>query len=86
VGKPRIEEVCVRRHTYLFFEFRDHLPGEIVLRFALVVLIFAVGFLVLVKYERIGCVAVGVERVNEVLAPDGFVFSVIVEFSSIEES
>jgi hypothetical protein len=28
VGKPRIEEIGDRRHTYLFFEFRDYLLGK----------------------------------------------------------
>jgi hypothetical protein len=82
VGKPRIEEVCVRRHTYLFFKFCDHLPREIILRFVLVILIFVVGFLVLAKHERIGCFIIGVERVNEILTPDWFAFGVIVELSS----
>ena len=70
VGEPRVEELGVPADTYLSFQFRDHLPNEVVVR--LVVLVFVVGFLVLAKHERIGGFVVGVERVDEVLAPDGF--------------
>jgi hypothetical protein len=82
VGEPRVEEVGVRRYTYLFFQFCDDLSGEIVLRLVLIVLVFVVGFLVLTKRERIGGFVVGVEGVDEILSPDGFAFSVIVELPS----
>ncbi|SNR66227.1 hypothetical protein SAMN06264855_13031 [Halorubrum vacuolatum] len=43
VSEPRVEEVGVRRDTYLVFEFGDDLTGEIVL--GVVVLIIFVLFL-----------------------------------------
>jgi hypothetical protein len=70
VGVPRIEEVGARRDTYLFFEFGDNLSGEVELR---------VAVLVEAERERIRCFLVGVEGVDDVLAPDSVAFSVIVE-------
>lgn len=45
VGEPRVKEVGVPVDTFPFFEFCDHLPGEIVLRPVLVIPVFVVGFL-----------------------------------------
>ena len=77
VGEPRIEEVGVRRDTYLVFEFGDNLAGEIVL--CVVVWIVFVLFFVEAEGERIGGFVVSVEGVDEVLAPDSVAFGVVVE-------
>jgi hypothetical protein len=77
VSEPRVEEVGVRRHTYLFFEFGDDLAGEIVL--GVVVLVIVVLLFVEAEGERIGGFVVGVEGVDEVLTPDSVIFGVIVE-------
>ena len=77
VGEPRVEEVGVRRYTYLFFEFGDDLAGEIVL--GVVILVVFVLFFVEAEGEWVGGFFVGVEGVDEVLAPDSVAFGVIVE-------
>jgi hypothetical protein len=77
MSEPRVEEVGVRRHTYLFFEFGDDLAGVIVL--GVVVWVIVVLLFVEAEGEWIGGFVVGVESVDEVLAPDSVIFSVIVE-------
>ena len=79
VGEPRVEEVGVRRDTYLVFEFGDDLAGEIVL--SVVILVVFVLFFVEAEGERIGGFVVSVEGVDEVLAPDSVTFGVIIEVS-----
>jgi len=44
VGEPRVEEIGVRRHTYLFFKFGDDLASEIVLDVVILV-VFVLFFL-----------------------------------------
>ena len=70
VCEPRIEEVGVRRYIYLFFEFGNDLPGEIVL--ALVV------FIIFVEAEgkRVGGFVIGIEGVDDVLTPDSRYFPI----------
>ena len=77
MGKPRVEEIGVRRNPYLFFEFGDDFAGEVVLRIVVFV-VFALLF-VETESERISGLVVGVEGVDDVLAPDSVAFSVIVE-------
>ena len=77
VSEPRVEEVGVRRDTYLVFEFSNDLPGKIVL--GVVVLVIVVLLFVEAEGERIGGFVVSVEGVDEVLAPDSVALSVIVE-------
>ena len=77
MGEPRIEEVGVRRDTYLVFEFGDDLAGEIVL--GVVVLVIFILFFVEAEGQRIGRFVVSVEGVDKVLAPDSVAFSVIIE-------
>ena len=80
VCEPRIEEVGVRRYTYLFFEFGNDLPGEIVL--ALVV------FIIFVEAEgkRVGGFVIGIEGVDDVLTPDSVTFGVTVESTDAGDS
>jgi hypothetical protein len=77
VGEPRVEEVGVRRHTYLFFKFGDDLASEIVLD--VVILVVFVLFFLEAGGEWVGGFIFGVEGVDEVLAPDSVTFGVIVE-------
>ena len=77
VSEPRVEEVIVRRHTYLFFEFGDDVSSQIV--FSIVVIVLVVLLFVEAEGERIGSFVGGVEGVDEALAPDSVAFSVIVE-------
>ncbi len=77
MGEPRVEEVGVRRDTYLVFEFCDDIAGEVVL--SVVVLAVSILFFVEAESERIGGFVVSVEGVDEVLAPDSVAFGVIVE-------
>ena len=62
VSEPRVEEVGVRRYTYLFFEFGDDLAGEIV--FGVVIFVVFVLLFVEAEGERVGSFAVGVEGVD----------------------
>ncbi len=52
VSGPRVEEVGVRRYTYLFFEFGDDLADEIV--FGVVVLVILVLLFVEAEGEWVG--------------------------------
>jgi hypothetical protein len=66
LGEPRVD-------------FGDDLAGEIV--FSVVILVaFTLVFLE-VEGEWVGCFAVGVEGVDEVLVPHNVIFGVIVEMS-----
>ena len=76
-SEPRVEEVGVRRDTYLVFKFGDDLAGEIVL--SVVILVVFVLFFVEAEGEWIGGFVVSVEGVDEVLAPDSATFGVIIE-------
>lgn len=78
MGEPRVEEVGVRGHTYLFFEFGDDIAGKIVLRVVGFV-VFVVVLLVEAEGEWVGGFIIGVEGVDDVLAPDSVPFGVIVE-------
>jgi hypothetical protein len=62
VSEPRVEEVGVRRHTFLFFEFRDDLSGSIV--FDIVVVVLVVLLFGEAEGERVGGFVVGVEGVD----------------------
>jgi hypothetical protein len=75
VSEPRIEEIGGRRDTYLFFEFGDDVSGKIVLCLVVVFVLFFVE----AEGEWVGCFVISVEGVNDVLAPDGVTFSMIVE-------
>ena len=70
VCDPRIEEVGVPADTYLFFEFGNDLPGEIVL--ALVVFIIFVE----AESKRVGGFVIGIEGVDDVLTPDSRYFPI----------
>ncbi len=83
VGKPQIEEVGVRRNTYLFFEFGDDLAGEIVL--GVVVLVVLILLFLEAEGERLGGFIVSVEGVDEILAPNGVTYGVIVEVTDTGE-
>ena len=64
VCEPRIEEVGVPADTYLFFEFGNDLPGEIVLTL--------VVFIIFVEAEgkRVGGFVIGIEGLDDVLTPE----------------
>jgi hypothetical protein len=75
VSEPRIEEIGFPAATYLFFEFGDDVSGKVVLCLVVVFVLFFVE----AEGEWVGCFVVSVEDVNDVLAPDGVTFSMIVE-------
>ena len=77
MSEPRIKEVGIRRYTYLVFEFCNDLSGELVL--GIVVFIIVVLLFVEAEGERVGSLIVGLEGVDEILAPDRVTFGVIVE-------
>ena len=77
VGKPRVEEVGVPADTYLFFELGDDLAGKVVLRIVVFV-VFALLFVEAESKPTSGLV-IGIEGVDDILAPDSVAFSVIVE-------
>jgi hypothetical protein len=60
VSEPRVEEVGVHRHTFLFFEVRDDLSGSIVSDIVVVVLV--VLLFGETEGERVGGFVVGVDR------------------------
>ncbi len=66
VSEPRVEEVGVPADTYLFFEFRNNLSGQIVFRVVAVVLVILL--FVEAESEWISCFVVSVKGVDEVLA------------------
>jgi hypothetical protein len=82
MGEPRIEEVGDHRHTYLFFEFCDELPCEVVLRFLSLLLILALIFLRLAKRQWIRNFVINIECIDGILSPDRLAFALTIERSS----